>query len=161
MQTFLPYSSFTQSARVLDYRRLGKQRVECKQILIALQNKAVGIKSGWQNHPATLMWAGYEKSLCYYGFIICKEWQNRGYKDTLLPYFEKQYKCYDGSLTPCWWNWEPLHSSHRARLLEKDIKHYGQFNWSEQPVGPEGYVRPIDKNGQLHPWLESYSIRKA
>ena len=36
MQTFLPYPSFEQSARVLDNRRLGKQRVECLQILQAL-----------------------------------------------------------------------------------------------------------------------------
>lgn len=36
MQTFLPYDSFKKSARVLDQRRLGKQRVECLQILGAL-----------------------------------------------------------------------------------------------------------------------------
>lgn len=160
MQTFLPCGSFLKSAQILDYRRLGKQRVECKQILTALQNKAAGIKSGWQNHPATLMWLGYEKALCYYGFIICKEWRKRGYKDTLLSYFEEQYKCYNGFSIPCWLDWEPLHSSHRARLLEKDPKHYGQFNWSEQPVGPEGYVWPVDKNGQLHPLLKSYSAGK-
>jgi hypothetical protein len=32
MQTFLPYEDFTLSAQVLDYRRLGKQRVEALQI---------------------------------------------------------------------------------------------------------------------------------
>lgn len=37
MQTFLPYSNFSASARVLDDKRLGKQRVECLQILKALQ----------------------------------------------------------------------------------------------------------------------------
>ena len=39
MQTFLPYPSFTQSAACLDDKRLGKQRVECKRILLALQAK--------------------------------------------------------------------------------------------------------------------------
>jgi len=32
MQTFLPYADFKESAQCLDYRRLGKQRVEAKQI---------------------------------------------------------------------------------------------------------------------------------
>ena len=36
MQTFLPYRGFTESARVLDTRRLGKQRVETIQVLRAL-----------------------------------------------------------------------------------------------------------------------------
>lgn len=36
MQTFLPYPSAERSARVLDNRRLGKQRVECLQILAVL-----------------------------------------------------------------------------------------------------------------------------
>jgi hypothetical protein len=48
MQTFLPYSSFEESARILDYRRLGKQRVEAWQILRSLD----GITKGWSNHPA-------------------------------------------------------------------------------------------------------------
>ena len=36
MQTFLPYSSFTESAKILDWRRLGKQRVEGMQIINAI-----------------------------------------------------------------------------------------------------------------------------
>jgi hypothetical protein len=33
VQTFLPFSDFEASARVLDVKRLGKQRVECIQVL--------------------------------------------------------------------------------------------------------------------------------
>jgi Pyrimidine dimer DNA glycosylase len=33
MHTFLPYPSFEETASILDYRRLGKQRVEGFQIL--------------------------------------------------------------------------------------------------------------------------------
>ena len=33
MQTFLPHSSFKDTFKVLDYKRLGKQRVEAHQIL--------------------------------------------------------------------------------------------------------------------------------
>ena len=39
MQTFLPYKSFEQSAQVLDWRRLGKQRVEGMQIINAITGK--------------------------------------------------------------------------------------------------------------------------
>ena len=53
MQTFLPYESFEESASVLDWRRLGKQRVEGMQIINAINNPK---KQGWQNHPATIMW---------------------------------------------------------------------------------------------------------
>ena len=42
MQTFLPYPDFTQSAKTLDYRRLGKQRVEAWQILNALRGVSKG-----------------------------------------------------------------------------------------------------------------------
>lgn len=48
MQTFLPFPSFIESARVLDNKRLCKQRVECLQILKALHDPSYG----WQNHPA-------------------------------------------------------------------------------------------------------------
>lgn len=42
MQTFLPYSSFKDSAAVLDNRRLGKQRVENLQIMqVLLEHKLV------------------------------------------------------------------------------------------------------------------------
>lgn len=43
MQTFLPYADFSMSAKCLDYRRLGKQRVEAMQILNAIRGeKKVG-----------------------------------------------------------------------------------------------------------------------
>ena len=40
MQTFLPYSNYPASARVLDNKRLGKQRVEVLQILKALAGES-------------------------------------------------------------------------------------------------------------------------
>lgn len=80
MQTFLPYPDFYKSAQVLDYRRLGKQRLECKQIFNALE----GQPSRWRNHPAVKMWEGCEHQLCAYAIIICDEWIGRGYKDSLI-----------------------------------------------------------------------------
>ena len=105
MQTFLPYPDFSKSARVLDNKRLGKQRVECLQILGALsvghrficpkckqgkdnstcadcQRKCK--RTPWYNHPAAQMWKGYEYKLTCYGIIICREWINRGFKDNCV-----------------------------------------------------------------------------
>jgi len=50
VQTFLPYTDFIKSAKCLDYKRLGKQRVEAKQILNILLGETT--KAGWTNHPA-------------------------------------------------------------------------------------------------------------
>src|SRR5687768_5243480 len=56
VQTFLPYPDFERSARALDPRRLGKQRVEVLQICNALHRET----GGWINHPVTRMWRGFE-----------------------------------------------------------------------------------------------------
>lgn len=124
MQTFLPYPSFEETAIVLDYKRLGKQRVECKQILTALTEG-----KGWIHHPATKMWKGFESALIEYSIVICKEFRNRGYKDSLLEYFEEKYQT--PLEYPKWLGYDPFHSSHRSNLLRKDKAYYSQFNWTE------------------------------
>jgi hypothetical protein len=48
VQTFLPYPDFAQSARALDPKRLGTQRVECIQVLRGLTVPTYG----WRHHPA-------------------------------------------------------------------------------------------------------------
>src|SRR6478735_7797091 len=78
MQTFLPYSAFADSARVLDMRRLGKQRVETIQVLRALTVPGYG----WRRHPAAAMWAGYEEALVRYGLDVCEVWCGAGNADT-------------------------------------------------------------------------------
>ncbi len=70
MQTFLPYADFGSSARVLDPKRLGKQRVEAIQVLRALTVPGYG----WRHHPAAAMWAGYEEALVTYGLDVCAVW---------------------------------------------------------------------------------------
>jgi Pyrimidine dimer DNA glycosylase len=123
MQTFMPYESYQESAKVLDYRRLGKQRVETLQILNALTDP----NYGWQNHPAVNMWRGCEFELVSYGVTICKEWTSRGYKDTCL---DKIMKVADsnpgiGIEAPAWIGNEDFHKSHRSNLLRKDPEFYG------------------------------------
>ena len=141
MQTFLPSPSYEESARVLDNKRLGKQRVETKQILLAL-GKSEG---GWVNHPATKMWRGHEVSLCQYGYAMCWEWQRRGYKDTLMDFFAEALHQYqsDGRsfMPPAWLGEEDLHASHRSNLLRKDPDFYAQHGWTEPNDLP--YVWPV------------------
>lgn len=141
MQTFLPYPDFAKSATTLDYRRLGKQRVEAWQILDVLLNN----KKAWSNHPAVLMWKGYENSLASYGAYICVEWKNRGYKDTMWPRFSNIIlaKLFEPLNLPSWFGNEKFHASHRSNLLRKDVKHYSKFNWVE-PNNLE-YVWPVTK----------------
>lgn len=139
MQTFLPYASFEDSAKSLDMRRLGKQRVEVKQILIALTEGR-----GWVNHPATKMWRGYESALAEYGVAICTEWRSRGYKDSLLPQFEERLT--ESSVTPPWLGDEDFHLSHRSNLLRKAPDHYRSL-WPTDPddlpyIWPEPSLTP-------------------
>jgi hypothetical protein len=155
MQTFLPSPEFGVSASQLDRARLGKQRLECKQILNALDKMKSGVKVGWGNHPAVLMWKGHEAALCRYSIAICQEWRCRGYKDAMLDEFKGRYLQYlendpNTDKNPWWIGHPQLHASHRARLLEKDLGYYSQFGWVETPVGPEGYFWP-SKNEHLRP----------
>jgi hypothetical protein len=123
MQTFLPVRSFVETARILDYRRLGKQRVEARQIYNALMYPA---KSRWRNHPAVLMWRDYEQSLIEYGNRMIIEWVRRGYNNTMpLWSFEKNPK------RPWWFGVEKFHASHRSNLLRKDFEYYKKFGWKE------------------------------
>lgn len=125
MQTFLPYPDFERTARVLDYRRLGKQRVEAKQILQILLNETQ--TKGWRNHPAVKMWAGYEGALALYGVYICSEWRRRGYNDSLLPYFQDRLSQDFTGLPPWIGPRKPLHRSHKSNLLRKDFKYYSKY----------------------------------
>jgi len=131
MQTFLPFEDFTKSAAVLDRQRLGKQRLECKQIITALEKADQGIKAGWQTHPAVLMWKGSIYWLAMYGEAVCREWASRGYEDNLLSFFTSRLVTVDAR--PKWLGDERFHSSHRARLLMKDPSWYSQFGWVEAP----------------------------
>lgn len=123
MQTFLPYEDFEHSAKVLDYRRLGKQRVETWQLIRAIN----GETRGWQNHPAAVMWRGYVPALALYGAVITREWINRGYKDTMLERFEAILADSGDVVMPPWLGNPTLHDSHRSNLVRKFPEHYRNF----------------------------------
>jgi len=148
MQTFLPLPSFRESAKCLDNKRLGKQRVECKQILlclgVALGNHAPG-PTRWKHPPAVLMWAGYEIALLVYAIVVCREWRRRGFNDNLCREFEHRYAIMRPTIKankyPPWFNCSNLHASHRSSLLRKDWKHYSQFGWDDPIYLP--YFWPV------------------
>lgn len=121
MQTFLPYSDFMESARVLDRQRLGKQRVEVLQILRAIESG-----SGWSNHPAVKMWNGYQNCLVEYGLCMCHEWIRRGYKDTCSEKIAGLRDVHPFKV-PDWIGDEEFHRSHQSNLIRKDPEHYRHF----------------------------------
>lgn len=135
MQTFVPYTDHAETARCLDMRRLGKQRVEGLQILNAL----TGRSKGWVNHPAVKMWRGHEAGLCAYVVAMCEEWCRRGYSDTVADKVRAIVAPEVGDV-PAWWGDVKVHDSHRASLVRKAPDHYGPL-WPD--VDPEaGYVWP-------------------
>jgi len=133
MQTFLPYPDFDKSIACLDWRRLGKQRVEAMQILHTLTHG-----SRWKNHPAVLMWRGYEDALRLYMNKCIQEWILRGYNNTM-----QIAEVTEPVEMPPWFGEEEFHASHRSNLLRKDAEWYGRFGWDERDQLP--YVWPIRK----------------
>lgn len=129
MNTFLPYADFKKSAKCLDYRRLGKQRVE---VLILLNSFYKPNYKGWKNHPCREMWRGYENGLVVYGQVICSEWVSRGYKDTC---YQKITNHLDNSKPitfPPWLGREDIHLSHKSNLIKKQPSHYRAL-WLDVP----------------------------
>jgi hypothetical protein len=133
VQTFLPYADFRRSAEVLDTKRLGKQRVECLQVLRGLTVPTYG----WRHHPAVRMWRGHEEALGRYTFTVCETWTERGHADTVAATMTAELAALGlrevrdqpalaaaGALPP-WLGEEDLHRSHRSALLRKDPARYG------------------------------------
>lgn len=133
VQTFLPYPDFEQSARALDARRLGKQRVECIQVVRALTRPGYG----WRHHPAVLMWKGFEEALGRYAFTCCEVWVADGRADTCaatitedlaaagVTTLRSQAALADADALPPWLGDPSFHRSHQSSLLRKDPGFYG------------------------------------
>lgn len=137
MQTFLPQRSFSGAMRCLDYRRLGKQRVEAMQILNALEGKS----KGWRNHPAVLMWKGHEASLRMYLRCSILEWKRRGYVNNMkVPPLSRCSK-----RTPPWLT-RSFILAHRSNLLRKDGAYYARFRWNVPADLP--YLWPLGRKAR-------------
>lgn len=143
--TFLPYPDIEKSLQTLDKRRLGKQRVEARQIIKALNKET----KGWVNHPATRMWVGYEFLLKHYYNESLRIWLERGGNNKLLSPLsltEEEQESLQSGCKPWWWGWEPLHESHKAALVRKDDEYYKDLLSSSSPYLDLGYVWPHKHN---------------
>ena len=133
VQTFLPYADFEESARALDPKRLGKQRVECIQVLRGLTVPTYG----WRHHPAVKMWRGHEEALGRYSFTVCEVWSELGFGDTCAATIGSELAAHgvrtvrtqpelaEAGALPSWLGDEDFHRAHRSSLLRKDPQHYG------------------------------------
>ena len=157
MQTFLSEYSFTESAQVLDTKRLVKQLLEGRQIFSVLS----GNTNAWKNHPAVKMWRGYELALYNYLYCIAKEMEVRGYKYEnnwneivrLQGHFGRE----NGYNMPPWFNDRTtLHSvvtTHRRSLYNKAPELYPQYEY-EASIGADfvccdrcNYYWPVSGHG--------------
>lgn len=133
MQTFLPYSNFLKSAKVLDKKRCWKQVVEAHQIIDVLQGKQVA----WKNHPAVLMWEGflpllkhYYNLFLWYCITVHKINTKMKYMDNPWSFvssgtlYLNHYKTPPKGNPPWWLGNENFHRAMRARLIEKDRDFY-------------------------------------
>jgi hypothetical protein len=149
MQTFTPYSDFEASARALDTKRLGKQRVEVIQIVRALTVPGYA----WSSHPAVLMWKGYEEALGRYGLTMCEVWTERGFGDTCaetiatdlrtfgIPSIRSYPELSADQALPEWLFDPEVLRSHRSALVRKDPAHY-QDRFPDVPDDID-YVWPV------------------
>jgi hypothetical protein len=135
--TFVTSSNLQECAQNLDNQRLGKQRVEAKQIIDAIEKN-----TGWSNHLCAKMWKDHVSCLkVYYNYIV-REWIRRGFINNMKLYdldessFVILKTEFDGTKTiveestvgkitfPWWFSWEPFIYSHRAALLRKNPEFY-------------------------------------
>jgi hypothetical protein len=132
VQTFLPHPDFEESARALDRKRLGKQRVECIQVLRGLTVPGYG----WRHHPAVTMWRGCEEALARYAFTCCDVWTELGHGDTCaatitadlatvgVERVREQAGLAEAGALPRWLGDDDFHRSHRSALVRKDPDFY-------------------------------------
>jgi hypothetical protein len=113
--TFVVSSVPEDTFRILDSKRLGKQRIEAQTIIKTLEGKI----TGYHDHPIIFMWVGYVDALKYYFNCCVDEWVNRGYKNNL-----EKYEVKENVTFPFWFSNKQVHESMKASLLRKDGEYY-------------------------------------
>jgi len=83
---FHPFGSAEESVSSLDNARLGKQRLEAKQIILNIEAAERGEKRGFTSHPASRAYEGHLNYLKYYYNLTLEEWARRGMKNTMAPF---------------------------------------------------------------------------
>jgi len=144
MQTFLPYADFRETAKCLDYKRLGKQRLEAKDCLYVCyrhkerdkrkefnysDEQADYIWKRYKNHLVVKLWINHTELLKQYYNWILFEWINRGYNNN-MKYFDVNTLKIREEGKPFWMDDVTFHNSHKSNLLRKKPEYYEQFNWN-------------------------------
>jgi len=128
MQTFVVCKDLKASAKILDNKRLGKQRVEAIQLANSILGLSVG--KGWKNHPATKMWKNYAPFLIkHYLKSIIDEWVERGFKNTKCQeHFDRLSLLVENEdvVEPNWFT-SDFFDSHKSNLMRKNRDHYSKF----------------------------------
>jgi len=136
MQTFLTSTNSLECAQNLDNKRLNKQILEGYQILNVLSGRSK--TGGWRNHPAVLMWKGYERGLWSYISSMVQVANLRGIKT------ENNVKNLNALYEQCWEDWGEEHpefwhddnkimrviTTHRANLFKKDPLYYAKYQYA-------------------------------
>jgi len=122
MQTFLISSEPSETARILDNKRLFKQIVEGNQILGCLLVE----ENRWKNHPAVKMWKGYEHFLCKYVAVMINEWTEKGYDcSKSLINLKKHYElCKSLEYKIPHWFSDEFFLAHKSNLIRKKPEWY-------------------------------------
>ena len=151
MQNFMPYSDFAKVAICLDYKRLGKQRLESRDtIYLCYRHKGFDkrIEFGksdkqaeylwrrYKNHPAVLMWISHINCLKKYYNTILQEWIDRDYKNN-----QKFMKINGKIIYPDFLFSKKFIKSHRSNLLRKNFEYYSKFGWNVKSNLP--YIWPM------------------
>lgn len=150
MNVLLPYSSFSHSIAVLDRERLGKQRFDCRQVLVALRAARQGRPMSYDHLPTIKLWRGYESALAVYYTLCIREWVARDYTNTMVEPYDENWIRRAGEDTfldedgtkaalPRWLGDEKLHQSHRNWLSARDNAFYSQLGWGEHDHGAAMY----------------------
>jgi hypothetical protein len=179
VNTFIMDQNLVLSASLLDNKRLGKQRVETRQIIDILEEIDRGsttVNKGFINHPAVKAWIGYTNQLKVYFNIIVREWCFRGFKNNMDFYsidenlyhivpcnFIGNKAYYDVTKFnkysfPFWVNYPPFYLSHQASLCRKNPVYYSKFLREElKPFLNNGYLWPTKITKEcLDNWNFSY-----
>lgn len=151
VNTFVTSSSVTECAQNLDYRRLGKQRLEAWEMINILEGKKTA-SNGYASHPAVAMWKGHVTGLKIYFNAVVDEWVARGYNNTMSKYVidSKDTKHAD-ELMPWWFSCPVFHLAHKCALLLKEPKHYSPLfvlDEKQKIFLQHGYIWPSKLTAQ-------------
>lgn len=164
--TFLPYPSFTESAKVLDNQRLGKMRSETYIILQKVllleeelkNNKIVESKRGkYLSHPAVKMWVGYSTFLKQYFNAVVSEWVGRGFNNNYPLYtFTEEEKLLLSTKKefPPFIGLKIFHYSQQASLKRKHPYYYSSlFTSLPEAYSSLGYFWPSNFSKEVIEYL--------